>query len=489
MFGKFLWLEWKAFIRSAAFGANLAIKILIGFFALYFATMFTILGVGLFYILEESGMPPLETVNTFLIYCFAADLILRYFFQKLPVVNVRPLLVLPIKIRTIVNFAMGKSILSAFNILHLFFLIPFSIVLAINDFDIIHVLLWFVSFISLIYINNFIHILINNKNSIFYTFGAIVLALIALQYYGYFNITDYTFPFYQNLYDTYYLFLLPLAAMIFLYVICVKFFSANLRLDSGIISKVSSAKTENFTWLDKFGAVGTFVKNDIRLLKRNKRSRSTVMMSVLFIFYGLLIFNKNNQSFNDPMIHLFAGIFVSGGFLFTFGQFVPSWDSAYYPLMMSQNIPYREYLASKWWLMVIATVISTILASFYLYFGTDIYLLIIVGAIYNIGINSHVVLLGGAFVKTPIDLMQGKAVFGDKQAFNIKTMLLAVPKLLLPLLIYGIGYYIFSPTVGLIIVAASGVLGFAFRNAMFRLIEKIYKTEKYKTIAAYAKTN
>ncbi len=96
MFGKFLWLEWKAFIRSASFGANLAIKIIIGFAALYFATMFTLLGAALYFLLQDNGMPPLETVNKFLIYYFAGDMILRYFFQKLPVVNVRPLLSLPI---------------------------------------------------------------------------------------------------------------------------------------------------------------------------------------------------------------------------------------------------------------------------------------------------------------------------------------------------------------------------------------------------------
>ncbi len=60
-------------------------------------------------------------------------------------------------------------------------------------------------------------------------------------------------------------------------------------------------------------------------------------------------------------MHIFAGIFVSGGFLFTFGQFVPSWDSSYYQLMMTQNIPYKGYLSSKWWLIVIATFVSTII--------------------------------------------------------------------------------------------------------------------------------
>jgi multisubunit Na+/H+ antiporter MnhC subunit len=205
----------------------------------------------------------------------------------------------------------------------------------------------------------------------------------------------------------------------------------------------------------------------------------------MFLFYGLLFFSNGIEAYNNPVMHIFAGIFVSGGFLITFGQFVPSWDSAYYPLMMTQNIPYKGYLNSKWWLMVIGTFISTIIASFYLYFGWQVYLTIVVGAIYNIGINSHLVLLGGAYTKTPIDLSSGKGAFGDKKAFNVKTMLISLPQLGLPVLLYWLGSYWANATVGLALVALAGVIGFALRNPVFSLIEKIYKTEKYATIDAY----
>jgi len=213
------------------------------------------------------------------------------------------------------------------------------------------------------------------------------------------------------------------------------------------------------------------------------------MMSVMFIFYGLLFFTNSIEAYQSPIMQIFAAIFVSGGFLFTFGQFIPSWDSAYYQLMMSQNIQYREYISSKWWLMVIGTLISTLIASFYLFFGVHIYLLIVVGAIFNIGVNSHLVMLGGAFVKTPIDLTTAKGAFGDKKAFNIKTLLIAIPKMILPMGLYASGYYFFSPNTGLLFVALAGVLGFAFRNYVFKLIEKIYKNEKYATIAAYKQKN
>ena len=135
--------------------------------------------------------------------------------------------------------------------------------------------------------------------------------------------------------------------------------------------------------------------------------------------------------------------------------------------------------------MIIGTVISTILASFYLYFGWDVYLTIFVGAIYNIGFNSLLVLLGGAFTKTPIDLNSGKGAFGDKKAFNAKTMLITIPQLILPVGLYWLGTYLMDANLGLALVAAVGLLGLAFKNKAFVFIEKTYKKEKYATIEAY----
>jgi multisubunit Na+/H+ antiporter MnhC subunit len=256
-------------------------------------------------------------------------------------------------------------------------------------------------------------------------------------------------------------------------------------MNAGLAGKKSMAKTEDYAWLNRFGNLGTFLKNDIKLIRRNKRSKTAVIMSFFFIFYGLLFFTGGIEAYDGPVWKIFAGIFISGGFLFSFGQFVPSWDSSYYPLMMSQNIRYREYLTSKWYLIIMATAASTILASFYIYFGWDAYLAVIVGAIYNIGVNSYLVLWGGAYIKTPIDLTSNKKAFGDKQAFNSKTLLLTLPKLILPLGVYALGHYLISPTAGYIFVGMAGVIGFGFRNKVFAMIESIYKKEKYKTLAAY----
>jgi hypothetical protein len=486
MFLKFIRLEWKAFVRSQAFGTNMALKIFLGIIAVFYSLMFLGLSAGGYYIIKKQmHQEPLVLVCKYLFYYFLADLIIKSLLQKLPVINIRPLLTLPIKRRTVINFALCKSLASFFNIVHVFSIVPFSVVLLREGYDPAGVLLWWLGMWLLVYINNLVNMLMSDNDYVFAIFLGVLALFSGLQYFSYFDVTRVTGVFFHGLFTTYYMVLFPLVAFIILWIVAHRFFSKKMYLDTGLKGRHQQAKTQDFTWLNRFGSTSTFLKNDLKLILRNKRSKTTVVMSVLFIFYGLLFFTDMIEVYQGAGWQVFASIFVTGGFLFTFGQFVPSWDSAYYPLMMSQNIPYRQYIASKWWLMVIATAVSAVVCSFYLYFGWHVYLMILSGAVFNIGINSLLVLFGGAFVKTPIDLASGKQAFGNKQAFNIKTMLLTLPKTLGPILLYLLGEKLFSPTAGYLFVAGAGLLGLAFRNVAFRAIERIYKAEKYSTIAAY----
>lgn len=485
MLKQFIALEWKAFKRSPSFGTGLFLRILLGFAAVYFAVCFLVIGAGLYFILEEMGLPPMETVNKFLIYYLVGDLVMRYFLQKMPVVNIKPLLSLPISRNAIVHFALGKTTVSFFNWMHGFWLVPFSVVLLFHGFSPLGVVGWHIGVFALLFANGYLNLLINNKDALF----ALVLVLLAAlgwaQYANWFDITIYTRPVFEALYQWPVLGLCCALIAGLLYYLSFKFFRAQLHLDTGLSSIQREAQSRDFAFLSRFGQMGIFIRNDLRMLTRNKRSKTTLIMSGVFILYGLLFFTNFIEGYNNPAMQMFGGIFVTGGFLMTFGQFVPSWDSAYYPLMMSQNIPYRDYIMAKWWLMVIGTIASTIIAAFYLVFGWKVYAMIVAGAIFNIGVNSHLVLWGGAYVKTPIDLGSSNRTFGDKQSFNIRTLLVSLPKLLVPMALYALGFYVFSEWAGIALVAVAGLIGFAFRNNVFNRVERIYKIEKYKTLEAY----
>ncbi len=487
MFLRLLHLQWKSYLRSAAFTSGVITSVFYLFGMLYFIGIFTFLGNISFEILdEEVGVEPLTFVNQYMIYGTSFWVVWRYFIQKMPVLNIKALLILPIKGNSIVHYALGRTVFSFFNISNAFFFIPFSIALVDNGYPFSQVLSWHLAIVAIVFCTNYLNILINDRNDVFYGVALILVLFAVFQRYNIFDITTYTGPIFDSFYNDPIYALIPWLMLLLLYRSTFTHFKLRMYLDAGLQVVKKDAQEIRLGWLNRFGRTAIFVKNDIKLILRNKRSKMTLWISLYFFFCGLIFFTDSSGGlYNDPVWKIFAGIFVTGGFLFTFGQYVPSWDSAYYPLMMSQNIVYREYLNAKWSMITIATLFSTLMGTFYLLFGWDVYAAILTGAIYNIGINGYLVLLSGAYIKTPIDLTSTKKPFGDKQAFNAKTLLLTLPKIFLPMILYFLGSLFGGEWVGYMTVAFTGILGYFLKNKVFDLIETLYKTEKYKTLKAY----
>ncbi len=121
MISHFLKLEWKQFFRSSYWQKGIAIKIVMAFLALYFIVAFLAVGVGGYFILKKQfpEQDPLQIVNSYLLYALLGDLIFRYLMQKLPVMNIKPMLILPIKKSKLVHYVLAKSSISFLLILTL----------------------------------------------------------------------------------------------------------------------------------------------------------------------------------------------------------------------------------------------------------------------------------------------------------------------------------------------------------------------------------
>ena len=496
MFKMMFSLQWKEFNRGKAVGGKLVAKILKWFGIIYFAFMAFMMGI----IASAYGGPlaefPLEDgttasflyVNKQLIYVFVYLIVMRYFVQSLPVLNIKALLLTPLLKIKIVRFSLLKTVLTYFNILPLFFLIPFSFLLAsTGDYDIVGLIFWNINIIGLIYVTNFFNFLLNNKDKLLYGVGGILALIKILEYYSIVDFTEYSEQFFYLFYSQPYAVAFTWLLVFWLYNYVNKYLLQGLYIDTGLQVKTKEAKMEDFSFLDRFGKTATFIKNDLRLLKRSKRARTAVYMGIGMLFYGI-IFVPSEEILGSGFL-FFGYLFSTGGFLFMFGSFVPSWESQYYPLMMTQNIEYKEYLNSKWSLMIIGTVISTVLASFiYSFFGVNAVYAVLAGAFYNIGVNGYLTLWAGAYTKSPIDLNSSANAFGDKKAFNAKTMLVGIPQMLLPVLVYYFTSQYYDHFTGCLAVAVLGTLGILLKPIAFNLILKAYKTEKYSTLKAY-KTN
>ena len=479
-------LELKSLFRSPTWKQNLWMRILIVFAILYFVLIFLSLGVGTYYIIEKAQIgEPFEVINRYLFYYIGFDIVFRYMMQPMPVTNVQPLLYQNIKKSTVVHFSMLKMLYSFFNWSHLFFLIPMSIILTIEGQTAGQVAAWGISIYFILLINNYLNVLVNQRNTVFALVASIVLGSAALQYFGIFDITPYTQVFFLTLFNHSWLIIPVFALLLIIYFSAFSHFRTRMYLDAGLAKKSERTISISENYFNRFGKLGLILRNDVALILRNKRARQAVFAGFFFIFYGLLFFTGAVEAYESDTWKLFAGIFVTGGFLFSFGQYVPSWDSQYYPLLMTQNITYLDYLKSKYTLIQVFTIATTILSSWYLIFGLEVFSYVILGAIYNLTINSVIVLWGGAYVRTKIDLTSNKKAFGDKNAFNYRTLLLTLPKIALPLALYGGFNYTLGPTAAKISIVVVSIAGYFLKPYLFKTIISIYQKEKYETLKAY----
>ncbi|MCF6347784.1 MAG: DUF5687 family protein [Flavobacteriaceae bacterium] len=481
---RFLKLEWKQFFRSSYWQKSMALNMLMGFFAIYFLVSFLALGFGIIPILKEFSpdVDPLQKLNSLLIFWFLGDLIFRYLMQKLPMMNIKPLLILPIKKTILVHYVLGKSVVSFFNFLPLFAFIPISIMLLREDYSTIGVLGWLAAMISLTLFNNFINFLINKNNIAFTSIAFILITLITIQYFGVYDITPFFGHLFDSLIKTPLLAIVPLVLAISTYFLNFKDLKNKVYLDDAISKKIKEANTVDLSWADKLGDVSIFIKNDIRLIWRNKRTKTVFFMSFLFLFYGLLFFTQDTYN-NMPTFLVFVCIFITGGFTLNYGQFIPAWDSSHYKMLMSQNIRYRKFLESKWVLMVVMTIILYFLSIPYIYFGVDKFLIITAGAIFNIGFNSLFLLYAGSFNRKRIDL--NKSGFSNMQGTSATQFLIIIPIMGIPTILFFIFSKLIGFNAGVIAIAITGLIGILFKNYFMNLIEKKYLQDKYATIHAF----
>ncbi|TLP80817.1 hypothetical protein ES765_06905 [Maribacter sp. ACAM166] len=484
MFKKFTALQWKSFFRSSNLGKSLGIKILMGFFGVYMLLSLAGMGTGMYFILKKilPNQSPMWSISQYLIYWVLIELFLRYFMQKLPVMDIKPFLTTPVKKSTIAHYILGRSAASIYNLLTFFFVVPFAIVLIFQGYQVLNVLLWVVAVMALVLCINYVNLLINKNEKVLIGLVSILLIGYGLDYFGIFSVKELFAPIFHALYAYPITVMIPIALAIGIYYINYQFLKDKIYLDASLKVKSVEANTTDLAWTKRFGEMGSFLQLDLKMIWRNKRTKSQVFISLLFVFYGLVFYTQDIYSSMVPM-KAFVGVFMTGIFLSNFGQFIPAWDSSYYSMMMSQNIPMRKYLESKATLITVSVVVMFLLTIPYVYFGWDALAINFGCALYNLGVNIPVILYFGSFNKKRIELDQSP--FGNMQGTSATQFLIMLPVLAVPIILFSIFYYLINLQAAVIVLSVLGLLGFAMKNYLLNLITEQYKRKKYGMIAGF----
>lgn len=483
MFKQFSTLQWKSFFRSSNLGKSLGIKILMGFFGVYMLVSLAGLGASMYFILKKifPDQSPMWSISQYFMYWMLIELVLRYFMQKLPVMDIKPFLTTPVPKSTIAHYILGRSAASIYNLLTFFFSVPFAIVLLFHGYPALNVLLWVVAVMAIVLCINYINLLINKNEKVLIGIASILVLGYGLDYLGVFSVKELFAPIFHALYAYPITVLIPIALAVAIYYINYQFLKDKIYLDASLKSKSIEATTSDLAWTKRFGAMGSFLQLDLKMIWRNKRTKSQVYISLLFVFYGLVVYTQDMYS-GMPM-KAFVGVFMTGIFLSNFGQFIPAWDSSYYSMMMSQNIPMRKYLESKVTLITVSVVVMFLLTIPYVYFGWDALAINFGCALYNLGVNIPVILYFGSFNKKRIELDQSP--FGNMQGTSATQFLIMLPVLVVPIVLFSIFYYLINLQAAVIVLSVLGIIGITLKNYFMGLITEQYKRKKYGMIAGF----
>ncbi|APG60822.1 DUF5687 family protein [Christiangramia salexigens] len=489
MFKRFAWLEWKAFFRSASFGKSLGLKILMIFLALYFSLMFLFFGIALYPFIEKffPDSDPLKVVNGFALVYFSFELIFRFLLQSLPVMDIKPLMILPINKSKVVNFVLLKSLYSYYNLLPLLLIIPFGIFCVVQgEYATSNIMGWLVGIAAISLSVNYLNFIIKKRFTdnlkALIPFVIISSALAILDYLQIFEITKYFGQLLNYLVIQPYLAIIPVILLVALYKWNQQNLQSKFYLDAHIKGKAERANTRDFVWTKKFGSIAPFLQQDLKMIWRNKRPKTIIYLSFIFLAYGLIFYP--NETYQDmPAFFVFVGIFITGIFMINFGQFVPSWDASYYPMIMAQNIPMKQYLASKMGLITFSIVVLTILSTPYVYFGWNILLLNMACALYNIGVNTPLLIYSGSFNKKRIDL--DKSPFMNYQGTGASQWIIGLPLLILPVFFFWIINKFINYEVAVGFLAGIGIIGLILRSSLLNFLVTRYRLRKYAMIQGF----
>ena len=469
--------EWKSLRRSTFFTQSILKSIGIGFIVLYFALSALGLGFAAAFIIEDL-YPEGNVINIFsaffLIYLFG-DIVFRFMVQKFPSIAIHNYLTLNVPKSTLTHLILAKSSFHFFNYLPLFAIIPFFFMKVLPGVGIAKALLWLVTTILFIAINNYLSYYLDRQFGKKPVIASVVLGLIIgvlfLNYKGYIDLLSIL----KNVSET--IFFYPLVTLLLigilsgLYYLLFNFLRNNAYIDGEESITKNKSSNLSFSFFNRFGDIGKLMQLESKLIWRNKRPRQFLYMSILLVGYPFVFGLDKFEHFG---FMIFLGIFLTGLFAMNYATLLISWNSQHFNLILTQNFPLNKYLKSKYTLLALSCVVLSILVLPYCFINSKFFIVIIASAFFNVGITLPMYMYLAIKNSKRIELTKS-SVF-NYEGMSAVHYLIVLPAFIFPMLIYLIFYLFKMPLVGIFTIGFIGLIGIAFKEKIINdLVRRFYR--------------
>ncbi|WPU94538.1 DUF5687 family protein [Mucilaginibacter sabulilitoris] len=483
MISTFIRHELKAFWRSKNTGKSIAIRVVMGILILYL--FLNVLAVGIFLDKMLEGIfPDDDLVKSFcgiiLVY-FLFDLLFRLQLQELPTLRVQPYLHLPIKRNTLVRYLAITAVFSMFNLWPFILFLPFVFKIIITDSGLLVAFAFVVAIAGLTVFNNYLSLYIKRKSNlngwIFLIAAAILILITTCDFrWHFYSLHDISYAFFGRIISNPAFAIIPLALGIVMYYFNFLYLKQNLYLEELTAHKIQKDKSStDIPFLAHFGAVGDLAANEIKLVLRNKRPRSALIMGLFFMFYGLIFYT-------NPLLNknwaVFAGMFMTGIFIINYGQFMFSWQGSHFDGLLVSKISFTDFLKAKYLLFTMVSTIAFLLSTPYVYFGWRILITHLIMYLWNIGINTTIMLFFANRNFRRIDL--SKSASFNWEGVGATQLLLTFPLLIAPYIFYGPFALFKHQDIGLAVLAGLAIIFILTRNYWIKQLEADFYTKRYQ---------
>ncbi|WP_375579257.1 DUF5687 family protein [Marivirga tractuosa] len=479
--------QWLNFRRSPSFEKDIGIKIFLAILGLLVLMNLIVVSANLNETLTALGVDsdPTQLVNQFLLYYFISELAIRYIMQTVPVLDIEPYLHLPIKKKLITRFLLIKSIINPYNLIAPAIFIPLTISTFIPAIGMEKSLIWLAFTLLISLCLHFFNILLKKKLESKNIVWVIFALIIVVNYAGnqYFNFTLIPLGNWAIvIYNSPILLSIPIILLGYLIYTSFQFFYQNLYLEDLFDAKMMSGEkiTGKLSNWENKGIINTLIVQELKLILRHKRSRSSIMMAGIFLFYPLFIFSMGKETQQSSAMAIFVSIFFTGIFIIQYGQFLWSWNTNQMDFFLTKINPYTHWVESRYRLLIYSVLITSVLSLPYFYFGYELMMIMGATAIYNVGINSMLIMRMSLWGPKPIEL--DKSSMMNYQGVGAAQFVVGIPLIVGPVAVYAIFASIWNGQIGILAIALVGLIGLIFRKAFFNSIAKKLKQDKYKLI-------
>jgi hypothetical protein len=145
-----------------------------------------------------------------------------------------------------------------------------------------------------------------------------------------------------------------------------------------------------------------------------------------------------------------------------YGQFLFSWQGAHFDFTLVQPTSIRQFVESKYWLLASTTLAWFLFSIPYVFLGWHFLLINLTASLYNIGINTFVVMNMSMWGAKKIDLKHPGSL--NFEGIGAAQWLMGIPLIASPYLFYLPFSLMGYPVLGLISVGMAGLIGIVFQK-------------------------